>query len=110
MVGAVSKGCAAVLGMLLEQGGDPNAASPRTGQPLLLTAVLRRDIPSCTLLASAATADLERTDPHGQTALMGAARLGSVDLCRLLLDRGADPRAASTQGITVLVAGVTRYG
>ena len=63
-----------------------------------------------TLLASATAADLERTDPHGQTALMGAARLGSVDLCRLLLDRGADPRAASTQGITVLVAGVTRYG
>jgi len=45
-------------------------------------------------------ADVNGTDGSGQTALMAAAKQGSVDLARALMDRGADPVAQDSLGRT----------
>merc|ERR1719336_2520468 len=45
-----------------------------------------------------AKADLNTKDVHGQTPLMMAAKQGSTDMSRILLDAGADPTEEDTLG------------
>ena len=65
----------------------------RRGQLDLLTGILDRGTP----------ADIRLHD--GTTPLMVASQLGDTSMVDLLLSHGADPTAASTQGITALLWG-----
>ncbi len=49
-----------------------------------------------------AGADPNRADEHGVTPLMKAAERGQVELMRLLLDHGADPKATLPSGSSVM--------
>ena len=48
---------------------------------------------------------LSRTDKHGATPLMHAARYADADMVRLLIERGADVNTANTEGVTPLMWG-----
>ncbi|MCY1453058.1 Ankyrin repeats (many copies) [compost metagenome] len=48
-------------------------------------------------------ADVEGATPDGKTALMMAAMFNRVEVIRLLVQRGANPRAQDADGITPLL-------
>ena len=48
-------------------------------------------------------AEVESRDANGVTPLIAAAKSGSSEIVRLLLDSGANPHAADAEGITALM-------
>ena len=100
---ACTNGNLAVASRLLESGADPNAASPVTGETVLMTAAR-------TGVAAVVAALLDHgADPgahetrHGQTALMWASAEGHTEVVRTLIARGADLHARSQAGSTPLL-------
>jgi ankyrin repeat protein len=85
--------------LLIERGADVDALS--TGSiarvPPLATAVFVRSATLMRLLLDAG-ADVNRQSEGGFTALHSAAQSGQVELVRLLLERGADPRLRASDG------------
>jgi ankyrin repeat protein len=80
--------------------------------PLLVETVYARNIELCRALVEIYSevdgggARLDETDLEGRTALHVAAKLGSYDVCVILLDHGADVGIPNKQGKTALeVAG-----
>ena len=90
----------AVLRLLLENGGDPNAAT-LNGLTPLNAAALRGDVDAMRLLIDKG-AHVDAKNGAGATALMGAATNGSGSAVQLLLDSGADARARTKLGETAL--------
>ena len=69
----------------------------------LLHASIHADSPEGVRDAVTCGASVECLDYMLQTPLMLAAKLGSVDMCRCLVERGADPNVADVSGKTALV-------
>src|SRR5688572_25408402 len=78
-----------VLRLLLDNGGDPNAAT-LNGLTALSGAALRGDVDAMRLLIEKG-ATVDAKNGAGATALMAAATNGSPAAVQLLLERGADP-------------------
>ena len=100
---ACTNGDPAVARRLLESGADANAASPVTGETVLMTAA-RTGVAAVVgaLLDHGADPSAQETR-QGQTALMWAAADGHVDAARVLIARGADLHARSRAGSTPLL-------
>ena len=99
---ASSNGDAAAARLLLEAGANPNVAQP-TGETPVMTAARTGDVDVLrTLIAHGADVN-GRERQQQQTPLMWAIAAGHPAAARLLLDRGADPRARSTRGDTALL-------
>jgi ankyrin repeat protein len=63
-------------------------------------AIRNNDLPALEQLIGQHTANI--SDTRRQTALMNAAAFGSYDAVKLLIDAGADVKAANTSGLTAL--------
>src|SRR5688572_20622266 len=90
----------AILRFLLDNGGDPNAAT-LNGLTPLSAAALRGDVEAMRLLIDKGAA-IDAKNGAGATALMAAAANGSPSAVQLLLDKGADPTLATKLGETAL--------
>jgi cytohesin len=96
-------GDAPTLEVLLEGGADPNQSVQ--GIPLLWWAVGDKNQPAVELLL-AHHAEVNCTDPGGQTPLQAAASLGLKPIAELLLKAGATVNAKDRNGETPLHAAV----
>ena len=83
------------LDIILTNGGDPNLCRKR--QPALFLAVSNRREQNIRRLVEAG-ADLNQTDPLGQTALILAGSLNHFEQAALLLQLGADHEIESKTG------------
>jgi ankyrin repeat protein/mono/diheme cytochrome c family protein len=90
----------AILRFLLDNGGDPNAAT-LNGLTPLAAAALRGDVEAMRLLIDKGAA-IDTKNGAGATALMAAATNGSPSAVQLLLDKGADPTLGTKLGETAL--------
>lgn len=85
-----------ILRVLVEHGGDVNAAVPDSTAPLAHI-VHRRD-PEIVRLMLERGADPDAPDASGEPALMRAVMPGNAEVVRLLLEYGADPDALDDKG------------
>jgi ankyrin repeat protein len=95
----------AVVQLLLASGADPNKQfdhdSPISGRlDRGLTALMFAATPDVAEALLDAGASVDATDEHGVTPLMRAAGRGSAGVVKLLLQRGATPKAKSKNGTT----------
>jgi ankyrin repeat protein len=90
----------AVLRFLLDNGGDPNAAT-LNGLTPLGGAALRGDVEAMRLLIDRGAA-IDAKNGAGATALMAAATNGNPSAVQLLLEKGADPNLRTKLGETAL--------
>ena len=79
-----------------------DAANARN-QTALMVAAERDDAHRCVSMLAHARADLDLRDAAGETALMKAARLGSVHTVRLLLSMGARADLKDASSFTALL-------
>jgi hypothetical protein len=84
-----------VVGLLLDNGADPNLAKNDGKTPLIANS---RDL-DITKMLIAHGANVNAREKNGFTALMNA---GTVELTRFLLQHGADPFAKTDRGETAL--------
>ena len=92
---------AAMVEKLLKAGADPNGVP--TGTPALMVAARTGNVDTVkSLLAHGADANAKENS-RGQTALMWAVAEKHPEVARVLIDRGADVRAHSTNGFTPLL-------
>ena len=82
----------AILHTLVAAGADVELRDHRNGWTPLLHAIHVRNEPAVAALLEGG-ADVNRTGESGITPLIMASGYGMTDTVRLLLDRGADPRA-----------------
>jgi ankyrin repeat protein len=68
----------------------------------LIEAVAKQDVYKVKAQITAGV-NLEETDSFGQTALHWAAKKGSVEIARLLLNAGSDPHACDEDGQTPIL-------
>ncbi|MBM41658.1 MAG: hypothetical protein CL483_07015 [Acidobacteria bacterium] len=112
-------GSTAVVRALLDAGADPNGMEPARQQTALMWAVSERHPDVVQLLLDrgadvAAATVTHRTgraatrDIVGYTPLLFAARVGDAESLRLLIDFGADPNAASSDGMSALILATVR--
>ena len=100
---ACTNGNAAIVDRLLQSRADPNAASPVTGETVLMTAA-RTGIVEVVAALLNHGADVNAHEiGHGQTALMWAAAEGHTEVATLLIARGSELRARSKAGSTPLL-------
>jgi len=100
---ACTNGSARMVAKLLQAGGNPNAALPRTGEtPLMRCAWTGNAEAVRALLARGADAKVKEKR-RGQTALMWAVEQNHVEAAQALLEKGADVRARSSNGFTPLL-------
>src|SRR5690606_28625547 len=86
---AAVNGNAAMIGLLLEAGADPDGIGPY-GETMLMTAA-RTGVPAAVERLIDAGAAIDEGEPaFGQTALMLAAREGNIAAAQLLIRYGAD--------------------
>ena len=88
---------------LLRHGADPNLRGGVNDWTPLMHAVHKNQIGAVRALLDGG-AQVDSRGRSGETALMMAAGYGSTPLVELLLDRGANPRAATPDGYNVLAA------
>ena len=106
---ASDRGDLALVRDLVGRGVDPNAQIPgyMAGQTLLMAAAEegREDVTQ--FLLSLPATNLEARGEGGWTALLVASSNGHLNIVKLLLDHGADPKAVTNEGITPLIAAAT---
>src|SRR5690554_5761756 len=90
---------AASLADYLAQGGDPNALS-EDGAPLLYLAAGPRGGMAVLSALIAAGAQVDAANRSGRTALMNAAGWCDAEMVAALLETGADPALAASDGKT----------
>jgi uncharacterized protein len=95
LVMASKNGSAAMIGVLLDAGADPNAADGNGTTPLMMASA-SGSVDSVKLLLDHKAQVNAKDAAHGQTALMFAASLNRADAIRMLMDHGADPKIATT--------------
>ena len=106
-----------LMDVLLEAGADPAMATTDRTTPLMVAAGLysdtgnlhrfrergwQEDILEAVEICLAGGSDISAANAIGDTALHGAAYRGSVDVARLLVDRGAKLDAVDSRGLTPL--------
>jgi uncharacterized protein len=92
---------AAVVGLLMERGGDPTVATEKGRTPLLRAAPRGRlEVVRLLLGHPGVKSSINHRDDFGQTTLLMACYRGSVGAVRALLESGADPTIASSNGST----------
>jgi hypothetical protein len=94
---------AACAKMLIDAGGLENFTLHVSGQTALhLAAQKRRPTVLCKLMLAHEGVDVLQATPGGDTALHFASAKGWVEVCTLLLDKGADANATNAHQVTVL--------
>jgi len=88
---------------LLRHGADPNLRGGVNGWTPLIHAIHKNQSGAAKALLDSG-AQLDGCGRSGETALMMAAGYGYTPLVELLLERGANPRAATPDGYNVLAA------
>ena len=88
---------------LLRHGADPNLRGGVNNWTPLMHAVHKNQIGAVEALLDGG-AQVDRRGRSGETALMMAAGYGYTPIVELLLERGANPRAATPDGYNVLAA------
>ena len=109
LVLAARAGDVAAVRQLLARGVDPNAPAGMNAWPPLMHAIHKAQ-PATTAALLDGGADVNRSSPEGETALMMAAGYGYSDIVTMLLSRGADPARRDRHGETALdyaLAGVS---
>jgi hypothetical protein len=98
---ACSGGHPSSVGLLLERGADPTTANDRGSTPLL-TASRRGRLEVVRLLLAhpSAKSTVNHRDGEGATALWWACKCGRGGVVRALLEGGADPTTAHSDGTT----------
>jgi ankyrin repeat protein len=105
LVTAAREGRTDLIPILVKQGADPNLHAGVNGWTPLQHAIHKNQKGSVIALLDAG-ADLNaRGDDDGTTLIM-AAGYGYTDIVRVLLDRGADPRATLRDGSNALTFAV----
>lgn len=94
---AAATGQAAVVRQLLDAGADANIADIYGWTPLMRAVDSDRSEVVRVLLQNKSVR-VNARDDQGETALHHAAARGSLEIARLLLARGADPRAKDAAG------------
>jgi ankyrin repeat protein len=89
------------IAYLVKRGADPNARLGVNDWPILKHAV-HKNQPASVQALLAAGADIDARGRQGETALMMAAGYGYTEIVRLLLAKGANPRAVSAKGDTAV--------
>ena len=109
LLDATRRGAVSEISELIARGADVDNARHQVPfapweRPLIVAARLA-DVSVCDLLISKG-AEVNARDRIGQTALMGAAARGRLELVKLLLDEGADATASDDDGFTAFKAAV----
>jgi ankyrin repeat protein len=86
---AIEKDDVAVIQQLLARGFDSNTVNPR-GVPALMVAIRSPAPKSVQVLLKQPGIKVEARNPQDESALMLAAFVGNLDLCKQLLDLDAD--------------------
>lgn len=87
---------------LLDQGEPINSRQGSTGVPLL-TCVIRQKLIDLAQHLIERGADIEAKSAEGETPLMEAVIVGSIELVQSLLEHGANPNRKSRSGWTALL-------
>lgn len=102
---AAMAGDAEALARVLAQGCNVDEPDP-FGRTALIMAAYNPEAdcgyPACVELLLEAGANPNHSMHFGNTALMIAAGAGETDVCKALLDHGADPKLANEGGVTAL--------
>lgn len=98
------KGNIDVLEMLLKRGANVNSRDTyySTKPTALMAAVSGGNLEAVNLLLTNG-ANLDETDAYGDTALMYGARYGTKNICKLLIEKGADTTIKNKHGKTAFV-------
>lgn len=89
--------------VLVEAGGDVNAASTENGWTPLMTAAFF-GAADCVRVLLEGGADVNATNKYGETALLQATFRGQDDAVKVLLEHGADVKPHNDKGFTALRA------
>jgi len=103
LIRSARAGAVPEVAALLRHGADPNLRGGVNNWTPLMHAVHKNQIGAVRALLDGG-AQVDSRGRSGETALMMAAGYGSTPLVELLLDRGANPRAATPDGYNVLAA------
>ena len=94
---AAERGDAMVIERLVAEGASPDATDDEDDDPAVVIAATRGHVGVVSELFRLG-ADLDATNPDGETALMCAAQFGKVESARALLAGGADRTLRATGG------------
>ena len=105
LIRSVRAGAVLSVETLLRHGADPNLRGGVNNWTPLMHAVHKNQLGAAQALLDGG-AQVDSRGRSGETALMMAAGYGYTPLVELLLERGANPRAATPDGYNVLAAAV----
>lgn len=100
---AIKEGDAALVKKMLADGYD---VETRFEGVTALTMAADRGKADCLAMLIAAGANLNASDPYGQTGVMGAAFNGHVECLSMLITAGCDINAKSEDGLTAAMGAV----
>ncbi|XP_064618905.1 ankyrin repeat domain-containing protein 17-like isoform X2 [Lineus longissimus] len=104
---AIDNGLKELAKKMIEKGADVDAG--RTGSPLE-AACKKEDEGTVDLLLGKGADVNKRLLPEETTAVMFALETGNVEICRKLLNAGADPNLPTIYRVTCLMLGTDRSG